>query len=229
MKFPLLRVRPLPRPLAAGGFSLVEILVSLGIVTLLASLLLPAMKSARESSHTASCASNLSQIGKGLLAFAADNDGTLPPASDSTKNWPASTFMVQINPYLGNLPTSTFQQQLKACFDGVFRCRGKKDWSLAGPTDRQRTSYGMNTFDANAVPSVGKKLAAIEFPSKTLLVADVQMDGFWALRNAHYMYRDFQALRHQKRDNILFCDGHVEALPKDSFVYQGSNGLLLKE
>lgn len=220
---------PTARPNEAGAFTLIEIIVAVGIIALLATLLFPAMKNVRELSHTASCMSNLSQIGKGLLAYASDNNGSLPAAKDNTKSWPQRTFMFQINPYLGNLPATTSQQQNKVCFDGVFRCRGKKDWNLAGPTDQQKTSYGMNTFSPTSIPSEGKRLAAIEYPSKTLLVADVQMDGDYALRNTHYMYRDYKALRHQKKDNILFCDGHVETLPEGSFIYQGSNGFLLKE
>lgn len=201
-----------------SGFTAVEILVTIGILAVLATLILPVLKSTQDSAKAAACASNLAQIGKAFFAYAADNDGTLPPANDANQTWPMSTYMYQLNPYLGNLPTVYFSEQLKVCFDGVFRCPGKKNWSLAGPTDMQRNSFGMNTFDPNNIPSTGKKLIAIEKPAKTLLVADLET-GYWALRNNAYMYRDFQALRHQKKDNILFCDGHVEALPKDSFEW----------
>ncbi len=213
---------------SSSGFSLVEILVTTGIIAVLAAILLPAMKKTIDASHTAGCASNLSQIGKAMFAFAADNDGRLPLADDGSKSWPVSPYMYQLNPYLGNLPSVTFEQQKKICFDGVFRCPGKKDWTLSGPTDLQRLSYGMNTFDSQYDPKIklmdSKKLVSIESPSKTLLVAD-QQTGWWALRNAHYMYRDFRALRHAKSDNVLFCDGHVAAMPKDSFFYE----LVLKE
>jgi general secretion pathway protein G len=197
-----------------------ELLVTTGILAVLVTLILPAVNRTIESSHTAGCASNLSQIGKAMFAYATDNDGRLPAADDNSKAWPFRTYMFQLNPYLGNLPTVTFEQQLKICFNGVFHCPGKKDWSLSGPTDKQRNSYGMNTFDTNYALNEGPKLAAIEKPAKTVLVADMQADGYWALRNAHYMYKDFKALRHNKTDNILFCDGHVEAMPKDSFSYK---------
>ena len=211
-----------------AGFTLIEVLMSVGIIALLAALVFPVLTRTVESSRTAKCASHLREIGKGLFAFAADHDGTLPPAKDNTKLWPDRTFMFQVGSYLDDGPATTTAEKNKRCFDGVFRCPGKKDWNLAGPTDRQKTSYGMNTFNPNDIPSEGKRLASIENPSATLLVADVEINGDIALRNAHYMYRDFKALRHQNRDNVLFCDGHVEALPVDSFHYQGGNGFLRK-
>lgn len=204
----------------SAGFSLVEIIVTTAILAILVTLILPAVNKAIDSARTAGCASNLSQIGKAMFAYAADNDGRLPAADDQRQGWPFRTYMFQLNPYLGNLPTITFEQQKKICFDGVFRCPGKKDWSLAGPTDAQRNSYGMNTFDLNNAPTEGPRLVNISNRAKTVLAADMQAGGYWALRNAHYMYKDFHALRHNNRDNILFCDGHVEALPKDSFSYE---------
>ena len=61
------------------GFTLVELLVVIAIIALLASLLVPTLKSAQESARSAMCQSNLRQIAAALSLYAADSEGYLPP------------------------------------------------------------------------------------------------------------------------------------------------------
>lgn len=68
------------------GFTLIEILVVIGIISLLKAILLPVLSSARKRSQSAVCLSNLSQIGKAISMYAADYDERLPYApSPDTK------------------------------------------------------------------------------------------------------------------------------------------------
>ncbi|MFI5377726.1 MAG: type II secretion system protein [Tepidisphaerales bacterium] len=60
------------------GFTLIEILVVIGIIGVLLAILLPALERAREQANTVSCAANLSQIGLGLTLYAGDNHGNFP-------------------------------------------------------------------------------------------------------------------------------------------------------
>ncbi|MGD9720675.1 MAG: DUF1559 domain-containing protein [Pirellulales bacterium] len=62
----------------AGGFTLVEILVVIAIIGLLVALLLPAVQASRESARRSQCASNLRQVGVGLLAYH-DARSAFPP------------------------------------------------------------------------------------------------------------------------------------------------------
>src|SRR4051812_34799499 len=82
-----------------GGFTLIELIVVIGIIALLMSLLMPAVRGARESAKTLRCATQLRQIGQGIFAYAANHRGMTPPwgggfridnsGSPLSRGWPA--------------------------------------------------------------------------------------------------------------------------------------------
>src|ERR1700722_11808814 len=71
-------MRPKYMPIRSAGFTLVELLVVIGIIALLVALLLPALNSARRQAQQVVCASNIRQIGLGLYLYAANNKDWLP-------------------------------------------------------------------------------------------------------------------------------------------------------
>lgn len=63
-----------------SGFTLVELLVVIGIIALLIGILLPSLSRARESANALKCAANLRSVGQGFSIYLSANKGTFPLA-----------------------------------------------------------------------------------------------------------------------------------------------------
>ena len=61
-----------------GGFTLIELLVVISIIAVLASLIAPAVQSARRAARKLECLNNIRQVGLAMVAFSSNSGGNLP-------------------------------------------------------------------------------------------------------------------------------------------------------
>lgn len=202
-----------------AGFTLVELLVVMAIITILIAIVVPVTIQGRNRARGAKCLSNLRQLGAIAHMYAEDFDGTLPLAPGS--------------PFLGGFPTSEIPGGTAATFvakvyqahhkaEDVFRCpndKGAPAFGFANGTgvcfDNAQTSYLWNMARKDK-RWVVNGVAISSLHPQDILFADYGAD--W---HGNRMRRGLHILE-QSRTNVVHADGHADS--ECSFTFETGGG-----
>jgi prepilin-type N-terminal cleavage/methylation domain-containing protein len=186
-----------------GGFTLVELLVVIAVISILAGMLLPALENAINSAKGISCANNLRQLGIFNSFYSDDNSGYITPyLSEDGKGWymhiqeydkSMGGFYIEI-PHLFQCPVSEYETST-----------GKlRNWG-----------YSINMYSFASFQYEKVRISQIKSPSALILYGDCDPQS--GASEPPYMmlpegasYTVFPAFRHNNANVTLIVDGHTE-------------------
>ncbi len=179
-----------------NGFTLIELLVVIAIIAILAAILFPVFAQAREKARSASCLSNLDQIGIGTMMYTQDYDETYPSGWSNTNGAGNTMWRISEQPYIqkfGN-PSQPYNNSTWGA-TSVYSCPDDPTSSVFGATSygynaSQFTSDGAVNEGPVAVVGIGLSEAAIYQPSNLVMFADAAISTGSSGQDPNYYQGD---------------------------------------
>lgn len=217
---------------ASLGFTLLELLVVIAVISLLAALLLPSLGAAKQAGRAAACLSNLRQVGIAIQTYAEENNGRIPygpkapPFTSPASFYPSTGTPTSLLSLQGGAPVGLglLLERHLAAQPKVLFCPGADqpldaDVELAkvGKSQGQGSYYyrhGSNTrlFDnpANPLPAPSLQLDNLGDNREGLPIRALAMDTQFLCPPDLDSFNVKPRTHHRERlANVLFTDGHV--------------------